>query len=128
MRLQILNFYRDTLPFWYDYIKPKYRDRTKLCYTDTDTFVIHIKSEDFFEDIFNDAERWSDTSNHAEHDKRPLPIGKNKKVPGLLKDELGGKTITEVVTLRAKTYTYLVDAYDDDDDDEKKYGNRKESY
>ena len=118
MRLQILNFYRDTLPFWYDYIKPKYRDRTKLCYTDTDTFVIHIKSEDFFEDIFNDVERWSDTPNHAEHDKRPLPIGKNKKVPGLLKDELGGKTITEVVTLRAKTYTYLVDAYDDDDDDD----------
>ena len=106
--------------FWYDYIKPKYRDRAKLCYTDTDTFVIHIKSEDFFEDIFNDVERWSDTSNHAEHDKRPLPIGKNKKVPGLLKDELGGKTITEVVTLRAKTYTYLVDGYDGDDDDEKK--------
>ena len=104
--------------FWYDYIKPKYRDRTKLCYTDTDTFVIHIKSEDIFEDIFNDVQRWFDTSNHDEHDKRPLPIGKNKKVPGLLKDELGGKIITEVVTLRAKTYTYLVDGYDDDDDDD----------
>ena len=80
--------------FWYDYIKPKYGDRAKLCYTDTDSFVIHIITEDFFEDIFGDVERWFDTSNYVEcnsveNDKRPLPIGKNKKVPGLFKDELG---------------------------------------
>ena len=80
--------------FWYDYIKPKYGDRAKLCYTDTDSFVIHIITEDFFEDISGDVERWFDTSNYVEcnsveNDKRPLPIGKNKKVPGLFKDELG---------------------------------------
>ena len=48
--------------FWYDYIKPKYGDRAKLCYTDTDSFVIHIITEDFYEDITNDVERWFDTS------------------------------------------------------------------
>ena len=46
--------------FWYDYINPKYRDRAKLCYTDTDSFIIYIKSEDFFEDISNDVDRWFD--------------------------------------------------------------------
>ena len=48
--------------FWYDYIIPKYRDRGKLCYTDTDSFTIYIKTEDFFEDIANDVERWFNTS------------------------------------------------------------------
>ena len=95
--------------FWYDYINPKYGDRAKLCYTDTDSFVIYIKTEDFFEDISNDVERWFDTSNYDKNDKRPLPIGKNKKVPGLFKDELGGKIITEFVALRPKAYSYLDD-------------------
>ena len=45
--------------------------------------MINIKTEDFFEDISNDVERWFDTSNYDKNDKRPLPIGKNKKVPGL---------------------------------------------
>ena len=48
--------------FWYDYIKPKYGDREKLCYMDTDSFVIHIITEDFYEDIANDLERWFDAS------------------------------------------------------------------
>ena len=81
--------------FWYDHIKPKYRDRAKLCYIDTDSFVIHIKTEDFYEDIAGDVERWSDTSNYDEDGKRPLPIGKNKKVIGIMKDELGGKIMKE---------------------------------
>ena len=55
--------------FWYDYLKPKYRDRTKLCYTDTDSFIIYIKTEDFFEDISNDVEKWFDTSNFDKNDK-----------------------------------------------------------
>ena len=52
------------------------------------------------------------------NDKRLLPIGKNKNVPGLFKDELGGKIMTVVVALRPKTYAYLMDGYDDDDDDD----------
>ena len=57
--------------FWYDYIKPNYQDNTKLCYMDTDSFVIHIKTEDFYEDIAYDVEKWSDTSNDKVD--RPLP-------------------------------------------------------
>ena len=66
--------------FWYDYIKPKYQDRAKLCYMDTDSFVIHIIAEDFYKDISNDVEKWFDTSNYDKDDKRSLPIGKNKKM------------------------------------------------
>ena len=102
-----------TSEFQYDYINPKYGDRVKLCYTDTDSFVTDIKTEDFFEVISNDVERWFDTSNYDKNDKRPLSIGKNKKVPRLFKDELGGKIVTEVVALRPKTYAYLMDGGSD---------------
>ena len=93
--------------FWNDYFKPKYEDRGKLCYTDTDSFIINIIAEDFFVDISDNVERWFDTSNYDENDKRHFPIGKNKKVIGLFKDELAGKIIKEFCALRAKTYSYL---------------------
>ena len=76
---------------------------------DTDSFVINIFTEDFFEDINNDVERWFDTSNYDKNDKRPLQIGVNKKVIGMFKDELGGKIMKEFCVLRAKTYAYLMD-------------------
>ena len=63
----------------------QYGDRAKLCYTDTDSFIIYIKTEDFFEDISSDVEKWFDTSNYNKKDKIPLPMGKNKKVPVFLK-------------------------------------------
>ena len=87
---------------------------------DTDSFVINIFTEDFFEDMKNDVERWFDTSNYGESDKRPLPMGMNEKVIGMFKDELGGKIMKEFCALRAKTYTYLMD-----DDSEKKKAKRK---
>ena len=102
--------------FWYDYIKPKDGDRAKLCYMDTDSFIIYIKTEDFYKDIADDVERWFDTSNYDENDKRPFPIGKNKKIPGPLKDELGGQIIKKFVAPRAKTYAYLME----DDNEHKK--------
>ena len=86
--------------FWYDYMKPKYNDNIKLCYMDTDSFVMNIKTEDFYKDIANDVEKRFDTSNYEVN--RPLSTGKNKKVIGLMKDELGGKIITEFVTLRQR--------------------------
>ena len=95
--------------FWYDYLKPKYGDKAKLCYTDTDSFIIHIITEDFFEDVSNGVELWYDTYNYDENDKRPLPINKNKKVIGLFKDELGGRIMKEFCALRPKTYSYLMD-------------------
>ena len=43
--------------FWYDYIKPKYGDRAKLCYTNTDSFIIHNMTEDFYKDIADNVEK-----------------------------------------------------------------------
>ena len=113
--------------FWSDYIKPKYGDRAKLCYMDTDSFVIYIKTEDFYEDIASDVEKWFDTSNYDENKtgKRPLPIGKNKNVIGLFKNELGGKIMEEYCALRAKTYEYLTNGYNDDYYDKEKMLNKK---
>ena len=62
--------------FWYDYVKPKNQDNAKLCWMDTDSFIIDMTHE-----------KWFDTSNYDEDDKRPPPIGKNKKVVGLFKNE-----------------------------------------
>ena len=93
--------------FWYDYIKPKHQNNTKLCYMDTDSFIIQIETEDFYKDIADDVKKRYDTSNYEVD--RPLPKGMNKKVIGLMKDELGGKNITEFVALRPKTYSYLTD-------------------
>ena len=93
--------------FWYDYMKPKYNDSEKLCYMDTDSFIMNIKTNDFYKDISNDVENRFDTSNYEVN--RPLPTEKNKKIIRLMKDELGGKIITEFVTLRPKTYSFLTD-------------------
>ena len=92
--------------FWYDYMKPKYGNDVKLCYMDMASFIMSIKTNDFYKYIANDVETRFDTSNYEVN--RPLPTGKNKKVIGLMKDELGGKIITEFVTLRPKTYSYLI--------------------
>ena len=101
-------------------MKPKYNENVKLCYMDTDSFVINIKTNDFYKDIANDVEKRFDTSNYEVN--RPLPTGKNKKVIGLMKDELGGKIITEFVTLRPKTYSYSTD---DGKEDKKAKGTKK---
>ena len=93
-------------------MKPKYGNNVKLCYMDTDTFIMSIKTEDFYKDIVNDVEKRFDTSNYEVD--RPLSTGKNKKVIGLMKDELGGRVITEFVALRPKTYSYLTDDYKED--------------
>ena len=106
--------------FWYDYMKPKYDNNDKLCYMDTDSFIMNIKTNGFYNDIANDVENRFDTSNYEVN--RPLPMGRNKKVIGLMKDESGGKIITEFVTLRPKTYSYLTD---DDKEDKKAKGTKK---
>ena len=74
---------------------------------DTDSFIAYLKTDDIYKDIAEDVESRFDTSNY-ELD-RPLTKGKNKKVTGLMENELGGKTMTKFVGLRAKTYSYLVD-------------------
>ena len=93
--------------FHYDYMVPKYSlEKLKLCYMDTDSLVYDIKTGDFYEDIAIDVEARFDTSGYSKTDFRPLPIGSNKKVIGLMKDELGGKIMTEFVALRPKLYSY----------------------
>ena len=115
--------------FWYDYMKPKYNGNVKLCYMDTDSFIMNIKTNDFCKDIANDVENRFDTSNYEVNTsetsalaRRPLPTGKNKKVIDLMKDELGGKIITEFVTLRPKKYSFLTD---DSKEDKKTKGTKK---
>ena len=88
--------------FWYDYMKPKFNDNVRLCYMDTDSFIMNIKTNDFYKDISDDVDNRFDTSNYEV--KRPLPIGKSKKVTGLMKDESGGEIIMEFIALRPKTF------------------------
>ena len=88
-------------------LNQKYRCKTRLCYMDTDSFIMHIKTEDVYEDIMDDVKKRFDTSNYEI--KRPLLIGKNKKVIGLMKDELDGKIMTEFVGFRPKTHCHLID-------------------
>ena len=91
--------------FHYDYMVPMYGlEKLKLCYMDTDFLVYDIKTEDFYEDIVDNVPARFDTSGYCPN--RPLPIGLNKKVIGLMKDELGGKIMTEFVALRPKLYSY----------------------
>ena len=73
--------------FWYDYIKPKYDQNAKLCYMDTDSFITQIFIENFYKDVAMDVKRWFDTSGYDQNDKRPLPVGINKKIIGMFKDE-----------------------------------------
>ena len=87
---------------------------------DTDSFVMNIKANDFYKDIANDIEKRFDTSNYEVNS--PLPTTKNKKVVGIMKDELGGKIVTEFVALRPKTYSYLTD---DGKEDKKSKGTKK---
>ena len=74
--------------FHYDYMKPKYGNDLKLCYMDTDSLIYHIKTKDFYADIADDIPMRFNTSGYCNN--RPLPIRQNKKVIGLMKDELGG--------------------------------------
>ena len=105
LRLSILEISKTLMyEFWYYYMKLKYGNNVKLCYMDTVSSIMNIKTEDFYKDISNDVEKRFDTSNY-ECD-RPLTTGKNKKVIGVMKDELEGRIITELVTLRPKAYTY----------------------
>ena len=76
--LSILEISKTTMyEFWYDYMKSKYGDMVKLCYTDTDSLVMNIKTKDFYKDIAQDIQERFDTSNYSVD--RPLPKGKNKK-------------------------------------------------
>ena len=90
--------------FYYDYLKSKYGDKVRLCYMDTDSFILQIQTEDFYKDIANDVNILFDTLGYAKKLNRPLPTRINEKVIGTFKDELSGKVIAEFCAPRAKTY------------------------
>ena len=93
--------------FHYDYMKRKYSDdRLTLCYMDTDSLIYSTKTKDFYKDMADDVETRFDTSGYISD--QPLPVGLNKKVIGLMKDELGSKIMREFVSLRPKMYSYKV--------------------
>ena len=96
--------------FWFDYVKQKYGEKVKISHMDTDSYIVYIKTGCIYSDIAKD-EATFDTSNYELH--RPLSKGKNKKVIGVVNDELGGKIMTEFSTLRPKTYSYLTDNNDE---------------
>ena len=105
--------------FWYDYVKPRYGEKVKLCYMDTDSFILYVKY-DIYKDIVEDVKTRFDTSNYELC--RPLPKEKKKKVIRLMKDKLGRKTMTKFVELRAKNYRYLID---DGNDNKKRKRHKK---
>ena len=95
--------------FHYNYIKPKYGEKAKLLFTDTDSLMYEIETEDFYKDISGDVKDRFDTSDYPENHPSGIPTGINKKVLGMMKDEAGGKTIKEFVGLRAKLYSFVMD-------------------
>ena len=97
--------------FLYDYVRPKCGDKIKLCYMDTDSFIIYVETDDFYKDISNDVNKWFDTSNYSKDIDRPLEKGKNKKAIGKFKDELGGLVMSRFSAHRAKTYAFLIDGF-----------------
>ena len=106
--------------FWYDYVKPKYGEKAKLCYMDTDSLIVYIKTDDLYKNIAEDLDKRFDTSNYFLN--RPLPKGENKKVIGLMKDELAANIMKKFVGLRVKACIYLID---DSREDKKVKGTKK---
>ena len=92
--------------FHYKYIKPMYKDKAKLLFTDTDSLMYEIETEDFYKDISGDVKDRFDTSDYPDNHPSGIPTGINKKVLGMFKDEAKGKIIKEFVGLRAKLYSY----------------------
>ena len=95
--------------FHYNYIKPKYGVKAKLLFTDTDSFMYEIETEDFYKDISEDVKDRFDRSDYPENHPSGIPTGISKKVLGMFKDEAAGKRIKEFVGLRAKLYSFIME-------------------
>ena len=98
--------------FCYDYFKTKYNDEVKLLYMDTDSFVLYIETEDFFEDIKNDIHDWYDTSKYLKLLNLPLEYGANKKKIGNMKDEWFDGFMKEFIAIEPKVYGFSQFKYD----------------
>ena len=106
--------------FWYDYLRSKYGEKAKLRCMDTDRFLVYVRAENTSSEISKEFQTWFDISNYKLD--KPLAKGKNKKVIGLVKDELSEKIMREFIGLREKSYSYL---RDNNDEDKKVKGTKK---
>ena len=95
--------------FHYNYIKKKYRNKAELMFTDTDSLLYQIHTDDFYRDISNDILEKFDTSDYPPNHKSGIPTGVNKKVIGMFKDEVAGRQITKFIGLRPKLYTFKIE-------------------
>ena len=95
--------------FHYNYIRDKYNDRAELLFTDTDSLLYLIHTDDFYKDISHDIETKFDTSDYPPDHKSGILTGVNKKVIGMFKDEVAGRQITHFVGLRPKLYSFKVE-------------------
>ena len=93
--------------FYYEYIKPKYGNKVKLCYTDADSFIMQIFTNDFYADFSSDVNRWFDTSCYSKESNKPLEVGVNEKVPGMMKDETGDDEMIKSVNVCVKLYSHV---------------------
>ena len=95
--------------FWYGYLKPMYKNNIKLCYMDTDSFIFHVKTDDFYKDISDTLDKWFDTSKNDKKLDRPIEYDVNTGVLGMFKDELKGCIMIEFVSLASKVYSHKQD-------------------
>ena len=96
--------------FHYNYIQNKYgHNHAKLLFTDTDSLMYEITTDDFYKDISKDIKRNFDTSDYPSDHESEILTGVNKKVIGMFKDEVAGKQITHFVGLRPKLYSFKVE-------------------
>jgi hypothetical protein len=93
--------------FWYECMKPLYGEKIKLLYTDTDSLIMEVETEDFYQDMKENGD-WFDTSDYPKD--HPCYSDANKKVPGKMKDELNGELALEFVGVRAKMYSVLTES------------------
>ena len=95
--------------FHYNYIRKKYGNKAELLFTDTDSLMYEIQTEDFYEDITDDVIYKFDTSDYPKDHPSGLSTDLNKKVIGMFKDEVAGRQITHFVGLRPKLYSFKVE-------------------
>jgi hypothetical protein len=108
--MSILNVSKNLMyDFHYNYVKEKWGAKAKLLFTDTDSLMYEIETEDFYEDIKDDVHEMFDTSNYPRSHPSGIETGVNKKKIGMMKDEAGGRIIVEFVGLRAKLYSFKIE-------------------
>ena len=95
--------------FHYNYIRKKYNNKAELLFTDTDSLMYLIQTDDFYHDIKKDVKKKFDTSGYPDIHSSGIKTGVNEKEIGKFKDEAGGKQITHFVGLRPKLYSYKVE-------------------